>query len=134
MFPGLKKIFLRKLKNILDSIQHQSKFNYLMKRIILCFILISPFILSGQITNSEEPGTLDQFLNNLTGSLESNIQWYVNDKTLGDFTEENQFSENSKRPIPQLPNPYFSLSISNYTDWENDLRRTPQFCPNPAQF
>ena len=66
-----------------------------MKRIILCFILISPFILSGQITNSEEPGTLDQFLNNLTGSLESNIQWYVNDKTLGDFPEENQFRENS---------------------------------------
>ena len=66
-----------------------------MKRIILCFILISPLILSGQITNSEEPGTLDQFLNNLTGSIESNIQWYVNDKTLGDFPEENQFRENS---------------------------------------
>ena len=60
-----------------------------MKKIILCLALFVPFIIVGQQTDTQEPSTFNQFLNNLSGSFESNAQWYVNDKTLGDFEDPN---------------------------------------------
>ncbi len=66
-----------------------------MKRIILCFVFVIPFLLLGQQQDSGEQSAFNQFLNNLTGSFESNAQWYVNDKKLGDFPEDKQVRENS---------------------------------------
>ncbi|WP_435412383.1 DUF6029 family protein [Psychroserpens mesophilus] len=71
-----------------------------MKRTTVLFLLIFPILGFAQDTETEtETETVEenetivkQFLNNLTGSLESNAQWYVNDKGLGDFDD----------PIPEF--------------------------------
>ncbi len=68
-----------------------------MKKIIICLVLVLvlPFIVNGQQTDTQEQNTFNQFLSNLSGSFESNGQWYVNDKTLGDFDEEEHVRANS---------------------------------------
>lgn len=63
-----------------------------MKKIIVSALALS-FSLYGfsQEENDsipkEKKTTVNKILDNLTGSFESNIQWYNDDKTLGDFTE-----------------------------------------------
>jgi len=63
-----------------------------MKKIILSALALS-FSLHGfsQEENDsipkEKKTTVNKFLDNLSGSFESNIQWYNDDKKLGDFTE-----------------------------------------------
>ena len=66
-----------------------------MKKIILCLSLFLPFMVVGQQTDTQDPNSFKQFLNNLSGSFESNGQWYVNDKTLGEFGEDEHVRANS---------------------------------------
>jgi hypothetical protein len=66
-----------------------------MKNFIVCFILIVPFTFFGQQSEVQNQSTFSKFLNNLNGSLESNAQWYVNDKTLGNFNEDEHVRANS---------------------------------------
>ena len=66
-----------------------------MKKIIIYLLLVLPFIFYGQKSENTEQKTISQFLNNLSGSFESNAQWYVNDKTLGDFNENEHLRANS---------------------------------------
>jgi hypothetical protein len=72
-----------------------------MKKAAVLFLLILPMLGFAQETETEketetetenEETLVKQFLNNLTGSFESNAQWYVNDKVLGDFDD----------PIPEF--------------------------------
>ena len=64
-----------------------------MKKII--FFLFSTISIIGYSQETEtkndnnNESTLDQFLNNLSGSFESNAQWYTNDKELGEFSDPN---------------------------------------------
>ena len=60
-----------------------------MKKIILSLFLTISFVGFSQetTTNTESRSTFGQFLSNLNGSLESNAQWYTNDKKLGEFTD-----------------------------------------------
>jgi len=41
-------------------------------------------------TQLKEKTTLNKFMDNLSGSFESNIQWYNDDKALGDFMEDTE--------------------------------------------
>lgn len=63
-----------------------------MKKIAILFVLILPILSFAQETESENNTVVKQFLNNLTGSFESNAQWYVNDDVLGEFDD----------PIPEF--------------------------------
>lgn len=56
-----------------------------MKKTILPLFLVLSFVSFSQET--EEQSTIKHFLNNLNGSIESNAQWYTNDKELGEFTD-----------------------------------------------
>jgi len=58
-----------------------------MKRIIVCLFLAVSFVSFSQDDTNTNNSTFNQILDNLSGSLESNAQWYVNDKTLGDFRD-----------------------------------------------
>lgn len=63
-----------------------------MKKIILSALALSFSLygLSQEENDSipkEKKTTFNKFLDNLSGSFESNIQWYNDDKKLGDFTE-----------------------------------------------
>ncbi|WP_047551124.1 DUF6029 family protein [Psychroserpens sp. Hel_I_66] len=63
-----------------------------MKKTTVLFLLILPLFSFSQETESDKETIFNQFLNNLTGSFESNAQWYVNDNVLGDFED----------PIPEF--------------------------------
>lgn len=64
-----------------------------MKKTTVLFLLILPILGFSQDTEVEEQKTIfKQFLDNLSGSFESNGQWYVNDDVLGDFDD----------PIPEF--------------------------------
>jgi len=54
-----------------------------MKNCIVFFLLLFPILFYGQK------------LGHLTGSLESNSQWYVDDKNIGGFNEEDSFRSNN---------------------------------------
>lgn len=66
-----------------------------MKQISICFFLIIPFLLIGQNQEQQEQSTLNQFINNISGSFESNMQWYLNDKETGEFDEDEHVRANS---------------------------------------
>ncbi|WP_040281357.1 DUF6029 family protein [Psychroserpens damuponensis] len=63
-----------------------------MKKTTVLFLLILPILSFAQETEDDKNTTFDQFLNNLTGSFETNAQWYVNDNVLGEFSD----------PIPEF--------------------------------
>mgnify|MGYP004104890595 CR=1 FL=1 len=63
-----------------------------MKKTTVLFLFILPILSVAQETENEKETTFNQFLDNLTGSFESNAQWYVNDDVLGDFSD----------PIPEF--------------------------------
>jgi hypothetical protein len=64
-----------------------------MKKIILSAFALS-FSLLGFSQEAKDTitknSTVNKFLDNLSGSFESNIQWYNDDKSLGDFTESSE--------------------------------------------
>ena len=65
-----------------------------MKKTAVLFLLIFPLISFSQAPKEleENNNLIKDFLNNLTGSFESNAQWYINDDVLGDFED----------PIPEF--------------------------------
>jgi len=63
-----------------------------MKKTTVLFLLLLPMVSFSQETEEDKEPIINQFLNNLTGSFESNAQWYINDKVLGDFED----------PIPEF--------------------------------
>lgn len=65
-----------------------------MKKIIKLLLCLAPTLVLAQ-QDQENPSTFNQFLNNLSGSFESNAQWYLNDKKTGEFEEEDQLRANS---------------------------------------
>ncbi|RLJ67346.1 hypothetical protein CLV86_0843 [Lacinutrix venerupis] len=53
-------------------------------------MLLLPMLNFSQEVDTEENNTIfKEFLNNLSGNLESNAQWYTNDAVLGDFEDPN---------------------------------------------
>ena len=54
-----------------------------MKNYIVLFLLLFPILFFGQKFGQ------------LTGSLESNSQWYADDKNIGGFNEEDSFRSNN---------------------------------------
>ena len=66
-----------------------------MKKIIFCLVLTMPFTVFSQDPDTQEPSTFNQFLNNLSGSFESNAQWYLNDTKTGEFPEDEHVRANS---------------------------------------
>lgn len=60
-----------------------------MKKSLIALFLTFSIIGYSQENETEDNSTLDQFLNNLSGSLESNAQWYTNDKKFGEFNDPN---------------------------------------------
>lgn len=66
-----------------------------MKKILICIIIFLPFTVKSQQIETEEQSNFNQFLNNLSGSFESNLQWYLNDKETGEFDEEEHLRANS---------------------------------------
>ena len=62
-----------------------------MKKIAVLLLLVFPILSFSQKTEDdtekEKETIFKQFLNNLTGSFESNAQWYVNDNVLGEFRD-----------------------------------------------
>jgi hypothetical protein len=66
-----------------------------MKKTTALFLLMLPLLSFSQETQDTEEDKetiITEFLNNLTGSFESNAQWYVNDNVLGAFED----------PIPEF--------------------------------
>ncbi|NNL16259.1 MAG: hypothetical protein HKO81_06420 [Flavobacteriaceae bacterium] len=66
-----------------------------MRNVLFFLLLIIPIISNGQSKENSDQNQFNQYLKNLTGSLESNAQWYINDKTLGEFTEDEHVRANS---------------------------------------
>lgn len=64
---------------------------------ILLFILfpLLSFSQDNQDSTANEPSTFSKFMNNFSGSFESNGQWYLNDKKTGDFEEDEHVRANS---------------------------------------
>ncbi|WP_249037447.1 DUF6029 family protein [Lacinutrix venerupis] len=61
-----------------------------MKKIAIFLVLLLPMLNFSQEVDTEENNTIfKEFLNNLSGNLESNAQWYTNDAVLGDFEDPN---------------------------------------------
>ncbi|RAJ14642.1 DUF6029 family protein [Olleya aquimaris] len=58
-----------------------------MKKIAIFIVLILPIISLAQDTDNEDSSVVKDFFNNLSGSLETNAQWYVNDSELGEFED-----------------------------------------------
>ena len=54
-----------------------------------------PFTVFSQEPDTQEQSTFNQFINNLSGSFESNAQWYLNDKKTGEFPEDEHVRANS---------------------------------------
>ncbi|MCX7547972.1 DUF6029 family protein [Xanthomarina sp. F1114] len=63
----------------------------------LVFLLFPILALSQNEPDSTETKTttFNKFMNNLSGSFETNAQWYLNDKETGDFDEDNPLRANS---------------------------------------
>lgn len=123
-----------------------------MKKIILSALALS-FSLHGfsQEENDsipkEKKTTVNKFLDNLSGSFESNIQWYNDDKTLGDFTElrkdvngEEHFRANSYLKLDYSflkhftvglqAESYSPMSLLNYSDSYDEEIGLPQYYAN----
>ncbi|WP_232730371.1 DUF6029 family protein [Lacinutrix sp. Bg11-31] len=60
-----------------------------MKKIAVLIVLILPMLSFAQETDTKDNTIFKQFLDNLSGSLETNGQWYTNDAVLGDFEDPN---------------------------------------------
>lgn len=61
-----------------------------MKKIAIFLVLLLPMLNFSQEIDTEKNNTIfKEFLNNLSGNLESNAQWYTNDAILGDFEDPN---------------------------------------------
>ena len=73
--------------------KNQSKFKSLL--FVLLFFSIYPHNICAQETSAENKSFFSEFTNNLIGSFESNAQWYINDKSLGDFPEDEHVRANS---------------------------------------
>jgi len=58
-----------------------------MKYIIACLIMALPVLSYSQDSTDTTPSTFSKIISNLSGSYEGNLQWYVNDKILGDFDD-----------------------------------------------
>ncbi|WP_055434955.1 DUF6029 family protein [Lacinutrix algicola] len=58
-----------------------------MKKITVLIVLILPMLSFSQETDTKDNTIFKQFLDNLSGSLETNGQWYTNDAVLGDFED-----------------------------------------------
>ncbi len=88
-----------------------------MKKTAVLFLLILPILSFSQNDETEEEKTvLQQFLNNLSGSFESNAQWYINDPVLGDF--EDPISEFELENKHLRANSYLRLDygfLNNFT-------------------
>jgi hypothetical protein len=85
-----------------------------MKKTILLLFFSITIIGYSQETETENESIVTQFLNNLTGSFESNAQWYTNDKELGDFSDPNFPSDDE----PFRANSYLRLDynfLSNFS-------------------
>jgi len=65
--------------------------------VILVFILfpLLSFSQDNQDSTANETSTFSKFKNNFSGSIESNAQWYLNDKKTGDFEEDEHVRANS---------------------------------------
>ena len=57
-----------------------------MRKLVLALGLLLPVLSSAQETDSNTT-LLSDFLDHLTGSLETNAQWYSNDTKLGPFED-----------------------------------------------
>jgi len=83
-----------------------------MKKLKFLLFILIPIIGFSQETKNES--IFNQFLNNLSGSIESNAQWYLDDDKLGDFYDPNfPLSDQSLRA-----NTYLSLDynfLKNFT-------------------
>ncbi len=60
-----------------------------MNKTAIIIVILIPFLSFSQEKGTEKNTFINQFLNNLTGSFESNAHWYINDRTLGRFEDPN---------------------------------------------
>ena len=83
-----------------------------MKKIIIFIVLILPFLSFAQETDTdtENNTVFSQFLNNLSGNLETNAQWYTNDSKLGEF--EDPIAEFDLRDEQVRVNSYLRLDYN----------------------
>ncbi|SEA48827.1 DUF6029 family protein [Bizionia paragorgiae] len=70
----------------------KSTINLLLGCLLLPTLLFSQENIDSTTTSTT---TFNKFFNNLTGSFESNAQWYLNDKETGQFEEEEHLRANS---------------------------------------
>lgn len=69
-----------------------------MKKTTVLFLLLFPILGFSQETEGEEEKTIfKQFLDNLSGSFESNGQWYIDDPVLGSVNDTPGFDLEDKR-------------------------------------
>ncbi|WP_417619632.1 DUF6029 family protein [Oceanihabitans sediminis] len=66
-------------------------------KLVLACLLLPTFLFSQeeQDSTATETSTFNKFMDNLTGSFESNAQWYLNDKETGRFEEDEHLRANS---------------------------------------
>lgn len=86
-----------------------------MKKIAIVIGLIIPFIGFSQ-DNDQDNSLVKDFLSHLTGSLETNAQWYTNDKDLGPF--EDPYAPFEVRDESVRANSYLRLDynfLNNFT-------------------
>jgi len=69
--------------------------DYLFLIVSICLFSICSFAQEQQDNEEEDTSTFQEVLNNLTGSFESNAQWYLNDKKTGEFDDEDHVRANS---------------------------------------
>lgn len=81
-----------------------------MKKIIICIVLTIPFTIFSQESDTIDQSIFSQFLNNLSGSFESNAQWYANDNTLGEFNDPNPSFDSRNEHV--RANSYLKLDYS----------------------
>jgi len=87
-----------------------------MKSIKFLIFFIIPFI--GLSQETENQSIFNQFLNNLSGSVESNAQWYIDDDKLGDFYDPNFPLSNE----PFRANTYLSLDYNFFKNFTVGLQ------------
>ncbi|WP_323786882.1 DUF6029 family protein [Psychroserpens sp.] len=63
--------------------------------ISICLFSIPTFAQEEENNEEEDKSTFKEILNNLSGSFESNGQWYLNDKKTGTFEDEDHVRANS---------------------------------------
>lgn len=85
-----------------------------MKKTAILFLLLLPLFNFSQETQESEEDKhtlIKDFLNNVTGSFESNSQWYINDPVLGDFED----------PIPEFELKNKHLRANSYLRLDYDF-------------